>query len=111
MASVTSDIATILSQYRMMIYHNLETDRDEGLVFVKLGEEDSTGELVRWTGEDASQVPDSDIQQLVWDNSTSSPPPMRPVLSTPMSSPCSSSVATNELITCLFPDAFFPTYI
>eukprot|EP00092_Neocalanus_flemingeri_P037981 GFUD01041347.1.p1 GENE.GFUD01041347.1~~GFUD01041347.1.p1 ORF type:complete len:632 (-),score=146.28 GFUD01041347.1:108-2003(-) len=51
MTSVTSDLVSLLTQYRVLAYHNLETDRDEGLVFVKLGEEDSTGQLVRFTGE------------------------------------------------------------
>eukprot|EP00092_Neocalanus_flemingeri_P082908 GFUD01103985.1.p1 GENE.GFUD01103985.1~~GFUD01103985.1.p1 ORF type:complete len:609 (+),score=153.99 GFUD01103985.1:52-1878(+) len=53
MTSVTSDLVSLLTQYRVLAYHNLETDRDEGLVFVKLGEEDSTGQLVRFTGENA----------------------------------------------------------
>jgi len=49
-SSVTSDLASLLSQYRVMAYHNMETGKDEGLVFVKKGEDQSRGELIRWTG-------------------------------------------------------------
>jgi len=50
MSSVSSDLASLLSQYRVMTYHNLETGVDEGLVFVKKDEDSNTGELIRWAG-------------------------------------------------------------
>ena len=42
---VPSDLATLLSQYKVMTYHNLETGRDEGVLFVKL---DRRGDQVDW---------------------------------------------------------------
>ena len=56
-SSVTSDLASLLSQYRVMAYHNMETGKDEGLVFVKKGEDQSRGELIRWTGGDNPPEP------------------------------------------------------
>ena len=37
--NITADLASLLSQYRVMAYHNMETGKDEGLVFVKKGED------------------------------------------------------------------------
>jgi len=95
---VPSDLATLLSQYKVMTYHNLDTGRDEGLVFVKLGEEDSTGELVRCTGGDGDHVPDFDTPP-----STTSPvPPSTPVpvsISTPVH--VSSNLPQTPIITHL----------
>ena len=61
MSTPSSDLALILSQYRVMTYHNLETGQDEGLVFVKKEEDASTGELIRWTGHGASSLTNSGL--------------------------------------------------
>jgi len=61
MSTPSSDLALILSQYRVMTYHNLETGQDEGLVFVKKEEDASTGELIRWTGHGATSLTNSGL--------------------------------------------------
>jgi len=82
MSSVTFDLASLLSQYRVMAYHNLETGKDEGLVFVKKGEDQSTGKLIRWTGGD-NNPPETGTPSIA-SSSTSTPP---------ASSPCSRPVS------------------
>jgi len=80
-SSVTSDLASLLSQYRVMAYHNMETGKDEGLVFVKKGEDQSRGELIRWTGADNTPEPGT-------------PSTAPPSTSPPVSSPCPSKITS-----------------
>eukprot|EP00092_Neocalanus_flemingeri_P037982 GFUD01041348.1.p1 GENE.GFUD01041348.1~~GFUD01041348.1.p1 ORF type:complete len:625 (+),score=166.02 GFUD01041348.1:48-1922(+) len=87
MTSVTSDLVSLLTQYRVLAYHNQETGRDEGLVFVKLGEEDSTGQLVRFTGENA----DPGLESLPHVSGASTAPLVTTSPPTLVSSPWSST--------------------
>ena len=81
MSSVTSDLASLLSQYRVMAYHNMETGKDEGLVFVKKGDDQRRGELIRWTGGDNPPEPGT-------------PSTASPSTSPPVSSPCPSKLTS-----------------
>jgi len=45
------DLCNLLSRYRLMAYHNIETRRDEGIVFVKRGKETTNGNLIKWNSE------------------------------------------------------------
>jgi len=85
MSSVSSDLTTLLSNYRVMAYHNLETGKDEGLVFVKKGDDTCSGELVRWSGE--SVPTPSPVQVNYPQASSSSTFPCTPTPSVTSSSP------------------------
>jgi len=45
------DLYNLLSRYRLMAYHNIETRRDEGIVFVERGKETTNGNLIKWNSE------------------------------------------------------------
>ena len=79
----SSDLALILSQYRVMTYHNLETGKDEGIVFVKKDEDASTGELIRWTGQ--SEADPNNNLPVTTTSTASSSTSTKPIVTSPSS--------------------------
>jgi len=101
-SDIQNDLSEILSRYRMMAYHNLDTGRDEGVVFVEKGKETGNCQLVKWKSEDNSSKNSlSKIEcSLVTPIATSSPA-SRPQVS--LSCQSNSSIKNKYIVESLSP--------